>query len=493
MSREEIIGQLMEGKYGEIYQCLMNDARAFAPDALLDEVEDCLQEAFLLLYSQWPKYQNIKNLPGWLYVTALNALRNRQRLYRARSKTVTASLDDDNGALQRAAQRLDQWERAQAAEQEWIQDGLQSIRQCVSQQEYAFLLECFRGKNAMKQMAQDQNLSEAGIRKRKQRVIDKIKRQLFNMILTIILSQLGFSVTLLSEGSIMEKKTQVQGEDHPDDEAPNQAAPLSKESAAVVAEFLRSLPADVFDERCLRLLCLCNQITDSQFGKDPVDVEAAIREHKRRVAQYKAQKRKEGRGTRHLSRRAAVALILAACLVLAGAVCYGLGWTPWRIFTWQDDEHYNYTIYSGLDSATDPYTAFQPTGLDQELDRLLQQYEIYLPLPTWIPQGYGKPEFEIDVVDMMISFGAYFPKDDHYLSMVIHKDLPGFEGVEDGYMEKDNDYYEEYTVAGNTFIIVSNVGRLQAKWFEQPYQLLITGRVTPEEMHSILDSIFERG
>lgn len=127
MSREEIIGQLMEGKYGEIYQCLMNDARAFAPDALLDEVEDCLQEAFLLLYSQWPKYQNIKNLPGWLYVTALNALRNRQRLYRARSKTVTASLNDDSGALQRAAQRMDQWEWAQAAEQEWIQDGCRAF------------------------------------------------------------------------------------------------------------------------------------------------------------------------------------------------------------------------------------------------------------------------------------------------------------------------------------------------------------------------------
>ena len=311
MSREEIIGQLMEGKYGEIYQCLMNDARAFAPDALLDEVEDCLQEAFLLLYSQWPKYQNIKNLPGWLYVTALNALRNRQRLYRARSKTVTASLDDDNGALQRAAQRLDQWEWAQAAEQEWIQDGLQSIRQCVSQQEYAFLLEYFHGKNAVKQMARSQNVSEAGIRKRKQRMIDKIKRQLFNTTLTIILSQLGFSVTLLSEGSIMEKKTPVQGEGHPDDEAPNQAAPLSKESAAVVAEFLRSLPADVFDERCLRLLCLCNQITDSQFGKDPVDVEAALEPYRRRVAQYEAQEAErapaKARGpARRVSRRAAL-------------------------------------------------------------------------------------------------------------------------------------------------------------------------------------------
>ena len=70
--------------------------------------------------------------------------------------------------------------------------------------------------------------------------------------------------------------------------------------------------------------------------------------------------------------------------------------------------------------------------------------------------------------------------------------MPGSEGVTDGYMEKDDDYYEEYTVEGETFIIVSNMGRLQAKWFEQPYQLLITGRVTPEEMHRILDSIFYR-
>ena len=59
-------------------------------------------------------------------------------------------------------------------------------------------------------------------------------------------------------------------------------------------------------------------------------------------------------------------------------------------------------------------------------------------------------------------------------------------------MEKDDDYYEEYTVEGETFIIVSNMGRLQALWFEQPYQLLITGELTPEEMHKILDSIFER-
>lgn len=138
------------------------------------------------------------------------------------------------------------------------------------------------------------------------------------------------------------------------------------------------------------------------------------------------------------------------------------------------------------------FTTFQPTGLDEELDRLLQEYEIYLPLPTWIPEDYGKPEFEIEVVETLISFGTYFPKGDYYLTMTVKKDRPGYESVASGYMEKDDDYYEEYTVEGETFIIVSNMGRLQAKWFEQPYQLLITGELTPEEMHKILDSIFER-
>ena len=91
MSREQIITQLMEKHYGKIYQCLMNDARRLGAGPLLTETEDCIQEALLLLYDQWPKYETTENLPGWLYITALNTLKNRRRLYRAREKTVTAS------------------------------------------------------------------------------------------------------------------------------------------------------------------------------------------------------------------------------------------------------------------------------------------------------------------------------------------------------------------------------------------------------------------
>ena len=76
MSREQIITQLMEEHYDKIYQCLMNDARRLGAGPLLTETEDCIQEALLLLYDQWPKYETTENLPGWLYITALNTLIN---------------------------------------------------------------------------------------------------------------------------------------------------------------------------------------------------------------------------------------------------------------------------------------------------------------------------------------------------------------------------------------------------------------------------------
>ena len=484
------IGRIMQEKYAGLYQRLMAAARAMGPQALAAEAEDCLQDAFLLLYCQWAQHQDKENLAGWVYITALHNLQNRRRVLLSRSRTVVASLDQEAAEAQ-AARVLEQMEQWEAAQWENKQEMLSAVRQWVGEADYAFLLRYYGGPGAVEQMAREGQVSPGSLWKRKQRIMERIKRRM------------GWLTLLLLAGGALPAAA-LAGEAGPGGtsgpEAPEGAREetLSKRGAAVVAEFLNRLPAHAFTDRDLALLGLCYRTLDPQYGKDPVDVEAALEAYRRRVAQYEAQEAErapaKARGpARRVSRRAAVALILAACLLLAGAVCYGLGWTPWRIFTWQDEEHYNFTIYTQYDSATDPYTAFQPTGLDEELDRLLQEYEIYLPLPTWIPEGYGKPEFEIDVVDMTISFGAYFPKDDHYLTMVIHKDLPGFEGVDDGYVEKDDDYYEEYTVAGNTFIIVSNVGRLQAKWFEQPYQLLITGRVTPEEMHRILDSIFSRG
>ena len=492
MLRDQIITQLMREKYQYMYQCLMARARASGPMSLRNDVEDCLQEAFISLCSQWSQHKDEKNLPGWLYLTALNNLRNRRRVLLAREKKEVACLDDGDGAAQQAAMRLEQVETSQEAYWETMEEMITAIRQCLSEDDFDFLLRYKSKEKTIKQLAQEMNVSENLLWKRKQRILGKIKKNMINLILMIILAGFAVLPTLIREGGIDDDEADRYGPPSDTSGTQHVEKEMSPEGAKVVASFLENLSADAFDDTAWELLMTCYRITDEQFGKDPVDVEKAVREHKKRLARYKAQMRKEARGTRHLSRRAAVALIVAACLVLAGAVCYGLGWTPWRIFTWQDDEHYNYTIYSGLDSATDLYTPFQPTGLDEELDRLLQEYEIYLPLPTWIPEGYSDPQFDIVDTDSQIWFGVCFSKDDVTLTIDVIEYRSEGEYRIDAYMEKDDEHYEEYAIGENKFIILSNMGRLQGLWLVEPYECIITGDIEPDEMRHIFESIVER-
>ena len=483
------IGRIMQEKYAGLYQRLMAAARAMGPQALAAEAEDCLQDAFLLLYCQWAQHQDKENLAGWVYITALHNLQNRRRVLLSRSRTVVASLDQEAVQAQ-AARVLEQMEQWEAAQWENKQEMLSAVRQWVGEADYAFLLRYYGGPGAVEQMAREGQVSPGSLWKRKQRIMERIKRRM------------GWLTLLLLAGGALPAAA-LAGEAGPGGtsgpEAPEGAREetLSKRGAAVVAEFLNRLPAHAFTDRDLALLGLCYRTLDPQYGKDPVDVEAALEAYRRRVAQYEAQEAErapaKARGpARRVSRRAAVALILAACLVLAGAVCYGLGWTPWRIFTWQDDEHYNYTIYSGLDSATDLYTPFQPTGLDEELDRLLQEYEIYLPLPTWIPEGYSDPQFDIVDTDSQIWFGVCFSKDDVTLTIDVIEYRSEGEYRIDAYMEKDDEHYEEYAIGENKFIILSNMGRLQGLWLVEPYECIITGDIEPDEMRHIFESIVER-
>ena len=49
----------------------------------------------------------------------------------------------------------------------------------------------------------------------------------------------------------------------------------------MVAEFLNRLPAHAFTDRDLALLGLCYRTLDPQYGKAPVDVEAALEAYRR--------------------------------------------------------------------------------------------------------------------------------------------------------------------------------------------------------------------
>ena len=46
--------------------------------------------------------------------------------------------------------------------------------------------------------------------------------------------------------------------------------------------------------------------------------------------------------------------------------------------------------------AGEPLWNFLRTGLDDDLDKALEENEILIPLPTWIPEGYGNPKVQVD-------------------------------------------------------------------------------------------------
>ncbi|MEA5068281.1 MAG: hypothetical protein VB067_04775, partial [Christensenellaceae bacterium] len=59
-------------------------------------------------------------------------------------------------------------------------------------------------------------------------------------------------------------------------------------------------------------------------------------------------------------------------------------------------------------------------------------------------------------------------------------------------IEKDDDYIEEYERGDTVYTLLSNVGWLNAVWSRQPYECKIGGYISTEDMHRMIDSIYER-
>ena len=58
------INKLMKAHYPKLYARLVVASRNTGCDALHSEVEDCIQDAFVLLYNQWDRLKDHPNLPA---------------------------------------------------------------------------------------------------------------------------------------------------------------------------------------------------------------------------------------------------------------------------------------------------------------------------------------------------------------------------------------------------------------------------------------------
>lgn len=472
MLREREISRVMKEKYAELYTRLMSSARDSGLKILCNEVEDCIQDAFLLLYEKWDSCKD-KNVSGWLYITAMNNLNNKLRVIKSRGKTASLSLDYENGVADKAAEKLTDEHFSRLDDLEDRQDMLQSIKGCVSEDEYSFLMDYYSDETTAKQIAQKYNITEAVAWKRRQRLVDRIRQTIVKTMLAITLS----GCSLVGEGK---------GSDGNADAAGTRM--LSKDEARAILAYLQRLPADQFDEKDLRLADICYGVIDDKFGKDEPDVANAMRVFKKRVNELKSAKRADERQTRRISKRAIIALVVVACLLVATAVCYALGWLPWIFSMTKDSEHYTVGITTGDIEPMWEDAAFMTTGLSDEFDAILKEYNMNLPLPRWLPDGMVYTEARIISDDeTSTDIRGEFNSENTRVFIGITK-YHKSEVASGIFLEQDDRVYEELERHGQKYIIYSNSKRMNAFWIAPPYNCIINTNMSQDDLIRMIKS-----
>ena len=105
--------------------------------------------------------------------------------------------------------------------------------------------------------------------------------------------------------------------------------------------------------------------------------------------------------------------------------------------------------------------------------------------PHWIPEGYICASINVKETPKASRISAVYEKDGEQLVIQIRKLLDG----EPYQVEKSEELIEIYTADGVDYYIFANNESLQTAWVIEDCECYISGKLTMEEMHKIINSI----
>lgn len=152
MSNNSIYNEMIKKYYKTIF------AYCFVRLKNKASAEDCTQEVFLLLYKKWGSVKNFDNINAWLHRTADNVMKK----YISRNVKESPMPDDI----------LD------IPIQENFFDG-NNVFDLIGKDDYDLLLNYYIAGKNLKEIADELGVSEIVLRKRIQRIRDKIKKHLY--------------------------------------------------------------------------------------------------------------------------------------------------------------------------------------------------------------------------------------------------------------------------------------------------------------------------
>ena len=193
----------------------------------------------------------------------------------------------------------------------------------------------------------------------------------------------------------------------------------------------------------------------------------------------KTNSRTPARWLRTLAATAAV----VALILLSSVTAKAFGWDLWdAVIKWTED-----TFHISIGNPSDATNqgegdCFTYTSLGDAL----KQNKVDVALsPTWIPDGYTLTSITVERTPLQKVYTAIYHNGDKALRVVVFEHLTS----DPEYVEQGEGLIETYEAAGIKYYLFANNSRTLAVWINGPFECQISGKLTIDELKTMIDSI----
>lgn len=185
-------------------------------------------------------------------------------------------------------------------------------------------------------------------------------------------------------------------------------------------------------------------------------------------------------------RTLAATAAVVALILLSSVTAKAFGWDIWdAVIKWTED---TFHINIGIPSDSSDPGRSDVLHFSSLEDALKQNNVVIALVPTQIPNGYELTNLTIERTPLQKIYSAIYRSGDFSLRIVVFEYL----NIAPEYVEQGDGLIETYEKAGIKYYLFSNNINTMAVWINGPFECQISGKLTVDELKTMIDSI-EKG
>ena len=206
-------------------------------------------------------------------------------------------------------------------------------------------------------------------------------------------------------------------------------------------------------------------------------------EEKRTAPALNCKKKTNSRTPARWLRTLAATAAVIAVILLTSVTAKAFGWDLWdAVVKWTED-----TFHISIGNPGDTGVPNNDGDLlYTSLQEALESAGVDSPLaPSYFPQGYSPKSITIDQTPLQKIYRATYQNGDIVLRITVREHIAS----DPEYIEQGEGLIETYEASGITYYLFANNSRTQAVWINGPFECQISGKLTIDELKTMIDSI----